>query len=481
MVRSAVARNYVHVVTSNKSYGSGTMIASWPGGIQQHCEQAEECYIAQTLSLEHLREARINSREFHQRRAQIHQELSKDYPVWEYYGQTSPVGLQVPEPDDKLRQEILQRLEIKPGDQANAKTPELWLGHYNPERLGDPGHQWPAASDVIDGIEFYINMIAYKVPKAELVQFCRSIRERGMEVGVSGGYFDWVSVTDEFKNPSPTTPIQEKERMKIEAGVGAQTARVEMKKLANLIEVAGQIDVVALDGPIRRLLYPGADKGRTTPIGESEGMKDIQQAVEEIIRYMQVWRESHPNVRFVALTNFPNWGWDGEIAYWGSGPGGMYWGDYQPAIELLLQRCRETGVPLEGVRVDHPFEFATGEFSLHGTKWPKPIKDPMKIEWLPRILALESIVRSSGLKFELIVNSEYGGAHSNEDFAKRSLEYLDLYHAHGGRPDRYILEGWYRFPDRLGPDDQPFTLSNTAIQFAHRIKDRELKPSRATP
>jgi hypothetical protein len=81
------------------------------------------------------------------------------------------------------------------------------------------------------------------------------------------------------------------------------------------------------------------------------------------------------------------------------------------------------------------------------------------------------MVRSAGLKFELIVNSEYGGATSNEEFANRSLQYLDLYHAKGGRPDGYVLEGWYRYPDQLSPDTDPHTLSNTAVKFAERIRE----------
>jgi hypothetical protein len=256
-------------------------------------------------------------------------------------------------------------------------------------------------------------------------------------------------------------------------GVGAETARVEISKLESLISAAGGIDVVALDGPIRRLLFPGADMGRTTPKGEARGFTEVPEAVEEIIGYMQVWQDAQPSVRFVVLTNFPNWGWKGDVAYWASGPRGMYWGDYQPAIESLIQHAKTGEVRLEGVRVDHPYEFATGEFRLQGTKWPEPMKDPASVAWIPRILELERIVRSAGLAFELIVNSEYGGATSNEDFAQRSLAYLDLYHASGGRPDRYVLEGWYQYPDRLGPDTQPHTLSHTAIEFANRIRQRD--------
>ncbi|WP_436714503.1 hypothetical protein U8335_15635 [Roseiconus lacunae] len=352
---------------------------------------------------------------------------------------------------------------------TTANAPELWLGHYNPERLGNPTERWPAASKAIDGIEFYINMIAYKVPRENLTAFCQSLRIHKIQVGVSGGYFDWESIPEVFTGQSTQTPIQEKVRLNVTSGVGELTARVEMKKLQNLIDAAGGIDLIALDGPIRRLLYPGADNGRTTPKGEAVGLKDTSQAVEEIIRYMQVWQESHPQIRFVVLTNFPNWGWRGDIAYWASGPEGAYWGDYKPAVELLIQRCQQAGVRLEGLRVDHPYEFTTGEFELAGTKWPTPIRDPKTVDWMARIRELEQITRKAGLRFELIVNSEYGGATSNEAFAKRSLEYLHRYHEHGGRPDRYVLEGWYQYPNRVAPDTEMHTLSHTALEFDRQI------------
>jgi len=358
---------------------------------------------------------------------------------------------------------------------AYSGRPELWLGHYNPERLGTLGLEWNRASEVTDGVEFYVNMIAYKVPKKDLATFCNDLREKDIEVGVNGGYFDWVSLPDEFGNQSPDTPIQERVRMDMKAGVGVETAQVEMKKLKNLIDAAGGIDLITLDGPIRRLLYPGADTGRTTVEGDAQGFAKQSEAVEEIIEYMRTWRKSHPNVRFVILTNFPNWGWRGDVAYWASGPQGMYWGDYKPAIESLIRRCQEAGVPLDGIRVDNPYEFATGQFELRNTKWPEPIKDPKTVDWLPRILELEKITRTAGLKFDLIVNSEYGGATSNQAFAERSLEYLDLYHRKGGRPDRYILEGWFQYPDQLGPDTQPFTLSHTVTEFAQRIGMRSME------
>lgn len=350
---------------------------------------------------------------------------------------------------------------------------ELWLGHYNPERLGTPGNNWDRAIRIIDGIEFYLNMIAYKVPQSELEPFCKQARSQNVQIGVNGGYFDWQAMSDQFDTQGPDAPIRETVRMEMVPGVGAETARIEIRKLDNLIRAAGKIDVITLDGPIRRLMYPGADTGRVTPKGEAMGFTDRNDAVTEIIGYMRAWQEVLPEVRFVVLTNFPNWGWQGEMAYWGSGPNGMYWGDYQPAIAHLIQSCREADVPLDAVRVDNPYEFATGTFELRNTKWPQPIIDPATIDWTSRILQLEQLTRDAGLRFDLIVNSENGGATSNQAFSEKSLEYLDLYHRIGGRPDRYILEGWFQYPDQVGPDSQPYTLTHLARQFHARISEHD--------
>lgn len=354
-------------------------------------------------------------------------------------------------------------------DSPNPRSTELWIGHYNPEHLGTDGISWDKARRITHGIEFYINMVAYKVPAEELKPFCETLRANQVAVGVNGGYFDWVALPAEFKDQGPENPIREKVRMDMQPGVGAETARTEIKKLDNLIRAAGKIDVVTLDGPIRRLMYPGADTGRATPRGDAQGFDELTLAMDEIVSYMKTWRAAQPEVRFVVLTNFPNWGWDGEIAYWASGPDGMYWGDYKPAIQQLIQRCQDEQIPLEGIRVDNPFEFATGQFELKNTKWPDPIKDPSTVDWISRIRELEDITHQAHLKFELIVNSEDGGATSNQAFAERSLQYLALYRKRGGAPERVVLEGWYQYPDRLGPDTQPYTLSHTALEFARRL------------
>ncbi len=111
IVKANVHQNYVHMVTTNKAFGTGTMIATWPKGIQEITE-AKEGYISGTLDLATLRNARINAREFRQRRPAMYQELAKDWVVSENYG-VPESGVKVPVPSAEAKAKILKNSAIE--------------------------------------------------------------------------------------------------------------------------------------------------------------------------------------------------------------------------------------------------------------------------------------------------------------------------------------------------------------------------------
>ncbi len=85
IVKTASLQNVVHVVTTNKAVGSGTMICQWPQNIVRNCTEAKEEYISAELPLMLMRNARKHDRLFHQRRPEIYGEITKAYPMWEMY------------------------------------------------------------------------------------------------------------------------------------------------------------------------------------------------------------------------------------------------------------------------------------------------------------------------------------------------------------------------------------------------------------
>jgi predicted amidohydrolase len=81
IVRTAIWHNTVSMVCTNQAYGSGTMIADWPGNqIKAFCPEPKEEYISGYINLERLRNAREKSRNAQQRRPDIYNEILKEIP-----------------------------------------------------------------------------------------------------------------------------------------------------------------------------------------------------------------------------------------------------------------------------------------------------------------------------------------------------------------------------------------------------------------
>ncbi len=77
IVKSAMFRNHVAVITTNQAYGAGTMIADWPVRILARCPDRKESYITATINLKNIRRARKYSRNFQQRRPDLYGEIVK--------------------------------------------------------------------------------------------------------------------------------------------------------------------------------------------------------------------------------------------------------------------------------------------------------------------------------------------------------------------------------------------------------------------
>ncbi len=67
IVKADVFRNYIAMIATNLSPGSGTMIATWPANILAHVKETGDHYITAEIDLEALRIQRKHSRVFHQR------------------------------------------------------------------------------------------------------------------------------------------------------------------------------------------------------------------------------------------------------------------------------------------------------------------------------------------------------------------------------------------------------------------------------
>ena len=146
----------------------------------------------------------------------------------------------------------------------------------------------------------------------------------------------------------------------------------------------GKVDFLDLDGPIRRLMHP--DKRR-----DGRRFDSMDKAAGELVDYLRLVRKAHPEIRFWHLTNFPNWGYKGDVSYHARGPNRQDYGEYDDAHRLVLRKLKESGIPLDGVTIDNPYDYLIGEHSSVN------LADPKSVNWLTRVRAYEDRCRTEQL------------------------------------------------------------------------------------
>jgi hypothetical protein len=328
----------------------------------------------------------------------------------------------------------------KPGTQNSdppppAPSPELWLcppmGRVC--ELADHPDQWAHAAEKLAGIKLYIGDLT-KTEPARLQKLAALANSRHWQIAVECAGTanpDWQDQT------------------------GEKSAQIELRSFNKWIAAGGRIDFLDLDGPIRRLLGH-AGWGRDPALV----FTSYDRCARELADYLAAVRTELPGTRHFLLTNFPNWGWKNSPSYHARGPGRQDWGDYHRVLETVLPILKEAGFTPAALTVDNPWDYLSGRFRSVN---PGLTKD---IDWTQRLLDLEATARAHGLGFNLIVNSQTGGATGDREFCRNSLEMLHHVKNSGLRPDRIMLQSWYEHPTSLFPDSNPDSLTGLLLQAA---------------
>ena len=175
----------------------------------------------------------------------------------------------------------------------------------------------------------------------------------------------------------------------------------------------------------------------------------MEKAADEVVDSVRIFHAAHPEIRFWHLTNFPNWGYRGDVSYHARGPKRQDYGEYDEAHRLVYGKLKAAGVGLSGVTIDNPYDYLMGEhFSVK-------LPDPKAVNWLQRVRDYEDRCRAEGLEVNLIVNSERGGHQSDELFCRETLQMVETYVKAGGRPTRWFVQTWYRAPQADRARDCP--------------------------
>lgn len=311
--------------------------------------------------------------------------------------------------------------------------PEVWLCAGG--RIADllsPEAEWPYVKQHLTGVKLYVDQLRTNrrrgngATSEQLQRLVRLTRAHNLQVAVElGGCLDFAPMDDT---------------------AGEWSARHELAAIENFYAAGGKVDFLDIDGPIRRLMHPANRR-------DGRSFDSIKKAADELVDALGIHRRAHPETRYWLLTNFPNWGWRGEVSYHARGPQRQDYGDYDQVVWIVLRKLKAAGIPLEGVTVDNPYDYLLGKH--RSVKIP----DPTSVDWLGRVRGYEEFARQQGLKFNLIVNSERGGQQSDELFCRETLQMVDTYLEAGGRPARWFVQSWYPHPKQIVPETSPHTMT----------------------
>ncbi len=314
--------------------------------------------------------------------------------------------------------------------------PEVWLCTFRVGDLLDGQADWAWVRHNLAGIKLYIGTMHKPVP-GQLEKLVQMVKRSRLKVAVElGCCLDFGPMDDTN---------------------GEWSARSELTALNRWYAAGGRVDFLDLDGPVRRLMHPQGRK-------DGKRFDSMEAAVEQVVRSVRTFHAAHPEMKYWHLTNFPNWGYKGDVSYHARGPERQDYGDYDVAHRMALERLRAAKLPITGVTIDNPYDYLIGEhFSVN-------LKPATTVNWLKRVRDYENRSRAEGLEVNLIVNSERGGQKSDALFAEETLKMTDTYLKAGGRPTRWIVQSWYPHPERIVPETDPTTLTGLVKRVIERVR-----------
>lgn len=330
------------------------------------------------------------------------------------------------------------QISAQPHPVAQPK-PRVLLCYGDPWVLADTA-QWSDVSAGIDVFKFYVDGVEpSRVGREQIKSFLAVLLQRNIRIAVEiGGLVDWhadkgdrsaeFSFRDEFAKLKPFIALIKE------------------------VDSARNIDMLDMDGPIRRMLFPGT--APPTP-------HTLSTAVTELFKVAAMWRDSIPGVELNLLVNFPNWAWGNTPAYYEIEGDAHGFGQYMDVLDSVQARSLATGLRFDGLTIDNPYDYAIGAAS---SNQPAVISG---VDWMQRLAELDAKARGMGLKVNMIFNTN--GGRNAKGYSDQTLAFLDLYRARVGTPDGYWVQSWYQLPGAWLPETTPYTMTHLTRDVLRKL------------
>jgi hypothetical protein len=327
------------------------------------------------------------------------------------------------------------------------KTAEVWMAVLHEKPLSSKPEGWCQLRSRIDGLKFWSGQVDTRTDEA-LGPFVPLLASHKIQVAFERMYWPPFS-------PNPSMEWYGGKAGPLDHTTGDRAAVPEVERLQKWKRLGGVVQFIDIDDPMRNLIHPG------WPVSFGGGL-DRKMAVQQCIQYMLAVRKAEPNIEFFIIVNFPLWAWKDQPSYVGN----EFLGEYSQILEMLIHEAKLANCGLRGVTADSPYEMTVGSYRAD---WLMPAPyDPSHVDWLSRLLDLERTVRQAGLEFNLVVNSHELNA---SDYCNATLEYVRTYRRAGGRPDRWIVQSWFEYPQEreVLPESTESTFTNLVLKVIAEV------------
>lgn len=238
------------------------------------------------------------------------------------------------------------------------------------------------------------------------------------------------------------------------AGWGERHAESELRWLRRWIRNGGRIDYLTTDHAVMHNIgahYVHPDTARDC------GM-DLPQVLEELASYFVAVRRELPHVRLGVIES---------LGYFHvTGPDGREYPrtvralpvrHFHEFLDALLQAMERHDLTLDHFHIDFGYEGVRHDGRAEG-----------RLDF-GRVRGVEMAAQQRGVKAGVIINAFHDRAVTDPDPATASreayehtMQFTEGYLAAGGTSEHLVIQTWQPYPHRTGPEDEPFTVLNTA-------------------
>ncbi len=214
------------------------------------------------------------------------------------------------------------------------------------------------------------------------------------------------------------------------------------KQLDPVFKAGGSVSSIHLDGPVRRMI-----KG----VQKHPNAITLDQIAERMVGFWQKIHAKYPHMRIGLVTNFPNWDYTSELVGYNGHFTDQSGVTYSEALDAVHRALTKAGKKVDFIEVDCPYNY----YRENRTRNKDAAVDNAR-----KFAALQNWCKARDIRFHLVVNAEPRNQGA-QGFPDLTCEHIRHLRPDGLYPDVFIIQSWYKQPDRHLPETEAFTFMNT--------------------